>query len=268
MKRLLVLGAGTAGTMAVNKLRPRLPRDEWSITVVDPSDTHYYQPGYLFVPFGIYRPDEIVKPTQALHPRRASTWSRPRSTRSLPEENKVLLVDGTELPYDYLIIATGTTPRPDETPGMADDLGGSVHEFYTFEGATRAGREAAHLGGRPAGRPHHRDADQVPGRPAGVHLPGRCLLHRAGHARQGRDHLRDPAGGRVHQAGRVASTSATCSTTRKHRPRGRLHDRAHRPRGQEAGLASTSARCPTTCWSPSRSTWAPTSSPAPASATT
>ena len=61
MKRLLVLGGGTAGTMAVNKLRPRLPRDEWRITVVDQSDTHYYQPGFLFIPFGIYRPDEVIK---------------------------------------------------------------------------------------------------------------------------------------------------------------------------------------------------------------
>ena len=68
MKRLLVLGGGTAGTMAVNKLRPRLARDEWQITVVDPSDTHYYQPGYLFVPFGIYQPEEIVKPRKRFIP--------------------------------------------------------------------------------------------------------------------------------------------------------------------------------------------------------
>lgn len=52
MKRLLVLGAGTAGTMVVNKLRPRLPADEWRITVVDQEAAHHYQPGYLFVPFG------------------------------------------------------------------------------------------------------------------------------------------------------------------------------------------------------------------------
>jgi sulfide:quinone oxidoreductase len=122
MKRLLVLGAGTAGTMAVNKLRPRLARDEWKITVVDPSDKHYYQPGYLFIPFGIYQPDEVVK---------ASV------DRVVADENKVLLTDGSELAYDYLIIATGTTPRPDETPGMSDDLGTTVHEFYTYDGAAR-----------------------------------------------------------------------------------------------------------------------------------
>ena len=136
MKRLLVLGAGTAGTMAVNKLRPRLARDEWKITVVDPSDKHYYQPGYLFIPFGIYQPDEVVKPTQRFIPSGVDLVQA-SVDRVVADENKVLLADGSELPYDYLIIATGTTPRPDETPGMADDLGTSVHEFYTYEGASR-----------------------------------------------------------------------------------------------------------------------------------
>ncbi|HRY11020.1 MAG: NAD(P)/FAD-dependent oxidoreductase [Actinobacteria bacterium] len=135
MKRLLILGAGTAGTMAANKLRPQLPRDEWNVTIVDQSDTHYYQPGYLFIPFGIYRPDEVTKPTKRFIPSGVDLV-KAEIDKVVPDENKVLLTDGKELPYDYLIIATGTTPRPDETPGMADDLGGSVHEFYTYNGAT------------------------------------------------------------------------------------------------------------------------------------
>ena len=135
MKRLLVLGGGTAGTMAVNKLRPRLSRDEWKITVVDQSDTHYYQPGYLFIPFGIYAPNEVVKPRKRFIPSGVDLI-KGEIDRVVADENKVLLADGTELAYDYLVIATGTSPRPDETPGMADDLGGSVHEFYTFEGAS------------------------------------------------------------------------------------------------------------------------------------
>jgi sulfide:quinone oxidoreductase len=136
MKRLLVLGAGTAGTMAVNKLRPRLARDEWKITVVDPSDKHYYQPGYLFIPFGIYQPDEVVKPMQRFIPSGVELVQA-SVDRVVADENKVLLTDGSELAYDYLIIATGTTPRPDETPGMSDDLGTTVHEFYTYDGAAR-----------------------------------------------------------------------------------------------------------------------------------
>ena len=136
MRHLLVLGGGTAGTIAVNKLRPRMPRDEWTITVVDQSDTHFYQPGFLFIPFGTYRPDEVVKPRKGFIPAGVELVEA-EIDRVDAEGNKVVLVGGRELPYDYLVIASGTTPRPDQTPGMAEDMGGSVHEFYTYEGATR-----------------------------------------------------------------------------------------------------------------------------------
>jgi len=135
MRRLLVLGSGTAGTMAVNKLRPRLSPDEWQITVVDSGDTHYYQPGYLFIPFGIYRPDEVAKPSRRFIP---AGVDRVIGEIDLvePERDVVRLTDGTQLPYDYLIIATGTTPRPDQTEGMVEGMAaGTVHEFYTYPGA-------------------------------------------------------------------------------------------------------------------------------------
>jgi sulfide:quinone oxidoreductase len=135
MKRLIVLGGGTAGTMAVNTLRPRLPRAEWKITVVDATDTHYYQPGYLFIPFGIYRPDEVTKPRRRFMPAGVDLVLG-EIARVVADENRVLLADGTELAYDYLIIASGTTPRPAETPGMlGEEWGRSIHEFYTYDGA-------------------------------------------------------------------------------------------------------------------------------------
>ena len=66
MKRLLILGAGTAGTMVANKLRPRLDERDWNITVVDQDETHYYQPGFLFMPFGGYTREELTKPKKNL----------------------------------------------------------------------------------------------------------------------------------------------------------------------------------------------------------
>jgi sulfide:quinone oxidoreductase len=149
MKRLLVLGAGTAGTMAVNRLRPRLPRDQWAITVVDQSETHYYQPGYLFIPFGIYRPDEVARPRRPLIPAGVDLITG-EIDRVIPEGNTVGMADGSELSYDYLVIATGTTPRPAETPGMAGaEWGRSIHEFYTYPGAVALGeRLATWPGGR------------------------------------------------------------------------------------------------------------------------
>ena len=136
MKRLLVLGAGTAGTMAINKLRPMLPESEWEITVVEPSDVHHYQPGYLFLPFGAYTPEETIEPTDRFIPD-GVTRVRAEVDRVDADANVVHLVGGESLPYDYLVIATGTSPRPDQTPGMDDPevWRKSVHEFYTFEGA-------------------------------------------------------------------------------------------------------------------------------------
>jgi sulfide:quinone oxidoreductase len=135
MKRLLVLGAGTAGTMVVNKLRPRLPRDEWSVTIVDQTKVHRYQPGYLFIPFGVYTPEEVTKPVSGLLADGVDLVAG-EIDRVDPEASTVYLVDGTELAYDQLVIATGVTPRPDQIPGtMEGEWRKSVHEFYTFEGA-------------------------------------------------------------------------------------------------------------------------------------
>ncbi len=136
MKRLLVLGAGTAGTMVVNKLRRRLDKADWQIAVVDQTDRHFYQPGFLFVPFGVYSPDEIVKPRQRFIPDGVDLVCG-EVDRVEPDANEVLLSDGRRLPYDYLVIATGVEPRPDQTPGMLD--GGqwreSIFDFYTYDGA-------------------------------------------------------------------------------------------------------------------------------------
>jgi len=135
MKRLLVLGAGTAGTMVVNRLRPLLPMSEWSMTVVDPSAEHHYQPGYLFIPFGGYSPSEVTKPRSMFIPDDVELIAG-EVERVLPEANEVRLMDGSTLRYDQLVIATGTTPRPDQTPGMSGPAWRqSIFDFYTLEGA-------------------------------------------------------------------------------------------------------------------------------------
>lgn len=135
MRRLLVLGAGTAGTIVVNKLRRRLPQDEWEITVVDRDDVHPYQPGFLFLPFGIYAPDQINRSRGAQLPKGVDLVIGDVDRVDAPV-NTVTLTDGRSLTYDYLVIASGTTPRPDQTPGMlGPEWRRSIFDFYTFEGA-------------------------------------------------------------------------------------------------------------------------------------
>jgi sulfide:quinone oxidoreductase len=137
MKKLLVLGGGTAGTMVVNKLRKKLSKDEWSVTVVDQNNDHIYQPGLLLLPFGVYTPEELVKKRDHFFPDDVD-FVRAEIDKIEPEANRVLLADGRTLEYDYLVVATGTSPRPDQTPGMDDPAiwRKSVFDFFTLNGST------------------------------------------------------------------------------------------------------------------------------------
>jgi len=135
MKKLVILGAGTAGTMMLNKLYKVLDREEWELTIVDQYKTHYYQPGFLFIPFGIYKKDDVIKPKANFFPPGTNVIFSPID-KIVAEENKVLLEGGKVLNYDYLIVATGTETRPSETEGLKDKLWyKDIFDFYTIEGA-------------------------------------------------------------------------------------------------------------------------------------
>ncbi|TRZ54296.1 MAG: NAD(P)/FAD-dependent oxidoreductase [Streptomycetaceae bacterium] len=136
MKNLLVLGGGSAGTMVVNKLRKKLPKDLWEITVIDQDTEHIYQPGLLLMPFGTYEPEQLVKKRQSLFPKGVD-FVQAEIEKVDPILNKVFLNDGREIGYDYLVIATGTSPRPDQTPGMSEPAlwYKSVFDFYTMAGS-------------------------------------------------------------------------------------------------------------------------------------
>jgi sulfide:quinone oxidoreductase len=134
-KRLVVLGAGTAGTMVVNRLHRALPADDWVITVVDRDDVHDYQPGYLFMAFGTNSPQQVRRHTRPFINHGVNVLLA-EVDRVDPQARVVHLGDGRELPYDQLVIATGTTPRPDQVPGtLGPQWHHEVGEFYTYEGA-------------------------------------------------------------------------------------------------------------------------------------
>jgi sulfide:quinone oxidoreductase len=132
--RIVILGSGTAGTVVANKLRSRLD-DRYSITIVDKSHIHLYQPGFLFIPFGTYEPSDVIKLQDDYRTDGVDYLWNEVVGLDAPAQI-VILDDGTHLPYDLLVIATGTHPEPTETPGLASaEYGRTVHDFYTLEGS-------------------------------------------------------------------------------------------------------------------------------------
>lgn len=135
MKELLILGGGTAGTMIANKVRNRLGHAEWAITVVDRDDEHHYQPGYLFIPFGDYTRRDVVRGRRTQLDA-GIDFVVGEVDRVRADADVVVLSDGRELSYDFLVIASGTSPRPDQTPGMlGPEWRRSIFDFYTLDGA-------------------------------------------------------------------------------------------------------------------------------------
>lgn len=135
MKKIIILGAGTAGTMMANHLKHHIKKEDWEIIIIDEREEHHYQPGYLFLPFDMYTPDDIIKPIKDFIPEGVLLITK-SIDKIIPDENSVLLADGSSIQYDILIIATGAKIAPEEIEGMkGSEWHKSVFDFYTFEGA-------------------------------------------------------------------------------------------------------------------------------------
>ena len=139
-KRIVVLGGGTGGTMTANRLRRRFDADEAEIHVVDRDDRHVYQPGLLFVPFGLAQVEEIVRP-RSRQLRNGIAFHENEVESVWVERDEVLLDDGNVLPYDVLVVATGVRLQPEETEGLTGPgWNERAFTFYSPEGAAQLQR--------------------------------------------------------------------------------------------------------------------------------
>jgi sulfide:quinone oxidoreductase len=136
MDRILILGGGVGGTLAANllvkRLRPRLKSGEVTITVVDQTGDHVYQPGFMYIAMGGERAANLQRPERGL--------LDPRVTLVVGEVTKVdergrtiHLSDGQRLGYDYLVLATGSRIVPE----TIDYFVSEAYHFYTAEAASR-----------------------------------------------------------------------------------------------------------------------------------
>ncbi len=141
MRHLVILGAGTAGTIMANRLARSLRRDiaagTTRITIVDQDAVHVYQPALLFIPFGTYTVDQAVRGRVAQLPK-SVRYIQTAIERLDPATDTVTLANGEVLSYDICIIATGSHIAPEELDGLTGPgWGERMFEFYTLEGAVR-----------------------------------------------------------------------------------------------------------------------------------
>lgn len=140
MKKFVIIGGGTAGTMLGNKLARGLANEiaekEVSITIISEKDYHVYQPGYLYIPFHLKQPEDLIRPIEQVIDSKI-TLIIDKATEINDADKSVTLKKGATLSYDYLIIATGSHPQSIEIPGL-DEAG---HIFYKMDRALQL-REA------------------------------------------------------------------------------------------------------------------------------
>lgn len=131
MKKLLILGAGTAGTMMANKMKRKLKKD-WSITIIDKDNIHDYQPGYLFVPFDINTPEEIRR-TKREYINAGIQFVISEIENVDWDKQEVTTSSAGKFTYDVLIMSTGCDIRPGEIEGLQEGWGKDIHGFYRFD---------------------------------------------------------------------------------------------------------------------------------------
>lgn len=137
MHKVVILGAGTGGSIMANRLRKQAKKGELSLTVIDPAAQHLYQPGLLFLPFGQTTEKKILRPNRNFFHRSVNLVQQP--VQSLDAAARaVTLGDGSVINYDILVIATGTKTAPEETEGLTGEgWYTNRFDFYTLEGSRR-----------------------------------------------------------------------------------------------------------------------------------
>jgi sulfide:quinone oxidoreductase len=137
--RILILGGGVGGTLTANllvkRLRRRLKTGATTITLVDQTGTHTYQPGFMYMAMGGERAEKLNRPERSLLDQRVALVVGEVERVDEPTQT-VHLRDGQRLAYDHLVIATGSRLVPE----AIEHFDAEAHHFYTAEAALRLRR--------------------------------------------------------------------------------------------------------------------------------
>ena len=133
MRKIVILGSGAGGTMVANNLCKELDENEWEITIIDKDEKHHFQSGYLFIPFGVYTKQDVLKPKKEFIPQGVRFVVD--TVVKIDKDQRRVVTRMGHYDYDWLVLATGCRIAPEEIDGMEDAWQKDVFDFYTLEGA-------------------------------------------------------------------------------------------------------------------------------------
>ena len=130
---IAIVGAGAAGIAVAASLRKRQPR--LSITLIDPAEKHYYQPGWTMVGRGVFTPQSTERATASLIPKGVK-WLEQAVTAFDPMNNTLSLDNDDSVQYEQCVVAAGLTLNWGAVEGLAENLGNNgVTSNYRYDTA-------------------------------------------------------------------------------------------------------------------------------------
>ncbi len=130
---IVIVGAGAAGIATAASVKKRQPKV--SIALIDPAETHFYQPGWTMVGAGIFDPPATSRPMASLIPA-GTTWIKQAVVSFEPESNLIILNSGAQIHYEQLVVASGLTLNWSGVEGLEENLGrNGVTSNYSYETA-------------------------------------------------------------------------------------------------------------------------------------
>jgi sulfide:quinone oxidoreductase len=136
MQRILIIGGGVGGTLTANllarRLRRRIGSGDVYVTVVDTTGRHVYQPGFMYIAMGGERADRLERRERSLLDKRVELIVG--EVKRIDEGSRVVtLTDGLPIPYDYLVLASGSRIVPE----AIEHFDTEAHHFYSAEAALK-----------------------------------------------------------------------------------------------------------------------------------
>lgn len=117
---VVIVGGGSSGIACAASLLRRRPR--LGICLIEPATEHYYQPGWTLVGAGVFSPSHTVRPMRSVIPDGVA-WERQAAAGFDPDNDEVLLQDGSRMRYRALVAAPGLKLDWQAIPGLAEALG-------------------------------------------------------------------------------------------------------------------------------------------------